>query len=170
MAMVTVLLPLAGLLACQSGDEFGGTPLYEWDYEIWVTPDSVAETIGVPFVLSFQSTFEGEVAPQVDAELEYPAFVDDPALVEAEGMELSVLHPGDAVNGDPMLYEFTPELGQLIWHDFEFRCREAGTGQSINARFELPYPADGVDLDVPVDCSAGGSSGELGRTAGRLQP
>lgn len=172
MAIVAVLAPLSGFTACQAGDEFSGTPLYDWDYEIWVEPDSVTETLEVPFVLSFQSTFEGEVAPEVEAELEYPAFLDDPVLVEAEGMDLSVIRLGDAENGDPMVYLFTPELGQPSWHDFEFRCREVGTGESINGRFVLPYPADEVDLDVPVDCSEAGASADhhVILSGGRARP
>ncbi len=151
--LVAVAAPLAGLCACSPGDEFSGTPLYDWDYEIWVEPDSVDQTLQEPFVVSFLSTFEGEVSPEVNAELEYPAYLDRPALVEEEGSELSLNHQGSPGVGTPMLYEFTPELGQLCWHSFEFRCSEVGTGQAINGWFVLPYPADPVDLDVPVNCS-----------------
>jgi hypothetical protein len=159
MCVVAVVAPLAGLAACSPGDEFSGTPLYDWDYEIWVEPDSVTETLEVPFVVSFLATFEGEVAPEVSVELEYPAYLDRPTLVEEEGIELSVTHQGGPGIGTPMLYEFTPALGQLCWHDFEFRCSDVGTGQAINGWFVLPYPADPVDLDVPVNCSAPSGDG-----------
>jgi len=161
MALLSTLLILPLVPACETGG--GGDDddedAYPFDFDIWSEPESVDQGLEIPFQVSFKALFEGEVAPNVSAVVSPPSYLDGMEVVGEEGVELSVVDPGDAGIGDPLIYGFVPALDQTCSHDIEFWCRELGTGQAIEARFELENYSDTELIYVPVDCTEAANSG-----------
>jgi len=161
--LLSTLLLLAFVPACETGgggddDDDDGEP-YPFDFDIWAEPESVDQGLEIPFQVSFKASFEGEVAPNVSAVVIPPSYLDGMEVVGEEGVELSIVDPGDAALGDPLIYDFVPALDETCSHDIEFWCRELGTGQSIEATFELSNYSDVKVVSVEVACTEAAGGG-----------
>lgn len=159
LAILAILAALAGIPACETGTEGSDLAMYEWEYDIWAEPTSIERGLEDPFEVIFYASFEGEVAPTVATMVEFPSYLSGPEIMEETDVSLSVVDPGDADIGDPMVYSYEPALGQQCSHTIELTCREAGAGESIVSTYELDHYADTGSVSIPVVCTDGGSAG-----------